>query len=64
MMMRYYFPDDKDAKSSETGKSEDPPTDITKQNKPGDTNDKEKETVEVPEKALKHYKESGTDTEE
>lgn len=59
-MKRYFFPDDKEAKS---GKSEDPPTNVTKQNEEGDNNDK-KEKIEVPDEALKNYKESAPETEE
>ena len=62
-MKRYYSPDESDAKSSEKGTSEDPPNDVTKQNKPGDDKSK-KEEVSVPEKAVEHYKESAKDTEE
>ncbi len=62
-MKRYFFPDDKENKTEQKGTSEDPPNDVTKQNNPGDDN-KNKEEVEVPEKALEHYKESAKDTEE
>lgn len=62
-MKRYYFPVESDAKSSEKGTSEDPPNDLTKQNTTSDDKDK-KEEVNVPEKALKHYKESAEETEE
>ena len=63
MITRYFSPDEKDEKASKQGASEDPPNDVTKQNNPGDDKDK-KEEVNVPEKALKHYKESAPDTEE
>ena len=59
-MRRYYFPDDKDAKQ---GKSEDPPTTVTKQNEAGNNDDK-KEKIDVPDEAVKNYKESAPDTEE
>ena len=59
-MKRYYFPDDKDAKQ---GVSEDPPNNVTKQNDAGDNKDK-KESIDVPDTALEHYKESASDTEE
>ncbi len=59
-MKRYYFPDDKEAKQ---GASEDPPNNVTKQNDTGDNKEK-KEDIDVPDKALEHYKESASDTEE
>ncbi len=62
-MKKYYFPDEKDAKSNQSGTSEDPPNDVAKQNNPGD-DEKKKEEIKVPEKALEHYKESAEDTEE
>ncbi len=62
-MKRYYSPGESDSKSSEKGTSEDPPNDVTKQNEPGNKDEK-KEEVYVPEKALEHYKESAEDTEE
>ncbi len=62
-MKRYYFPGESDAKSSDKGTSEDPPNDVTKQNTAGEDKEK-KEEVNVPEKALEHYKESSEDTEE
>ncbi len=62
-MKQYFFPDDKDAKASTEGASEDPPNDVTKQNNTG-SDEKKKEEIKVPEKALEHYKESAKDTEE
>lgn len=59
-MKRYYFPDDKEAKQ---GKSEDPPNNVTKQNDEGDNKDK-KEDIDVPDEAVKNYKESAPETEE
>ena len=59
-MKRYYFPDDKEAKQ---GKSEDPSNNAVKQNDPGENKGK-KEEIEVPDEALKNYKESAPDTEE
>ena len=63
LCMICYFPDEKDKQASQTGASEDPPNDVTKQNNPGDDK-KNKEEINVPEKALEHYKESAKDTEE
>lgn len=59
-MKRYFIPDDNETK---TGASEDPPNDVTKQNKAGN-DEKKKEEINVPDKALEHYKESAEDTEE
>lgn len=44
------------------GKSEDPPTTVTQQNKAGDTTEKEK--IDVPKQALESYKEAGNEGEE
>lgn len=63
MITRYFSPGEEDDKSTEAGTSEDPPNDVTKQNNPGDNKEK-KEEINVPEEALKNYKESAPDTEE
>ncbi len=62
-MKKYFSPDDKDAKAAAKGASEDPPNDVTKQNSAGN-DEKKKEEINVPDKALEHYKESAEDTEE
>ena len=62
-MKKYFSPDNKDQKAAANGASEDPPNDVTKQNNAGNDEQK-KEEINVPEKALKHYKESASDTEE
>ena len=61
-MQKLFFPDDKDSAAS-THTHEDPPTDLTEQNKK-DSDKSGSEKIDVPKEAVDSYKESGKSGEE